>query len=217
MRMLTYLTGSVARSFEIHSLLEDSGTNQVSLRQLSTLLEQIQGATHSAERLVEGRNSADLNVRLEPNSWSVAQCLDHLAQTTRAFLPAISESVANAPRLLGSRPLRTGLLARLFIRNLQPPYRIRIKVLPQLTPKNEDFDLAWPGFVESQSQLSDAVLSAAGFAIDTVKIKSPVYARVTYNVYGAFRMLLAHERRHLWQVEQILRELDRRQAPKTRM
>ncbi len=217
MRMLTYLAGSIARPSQIHSLLEDSGANQVSLRQLSTLIEQIKVATRSAELSVEGRSSADLNVRLDPNSWSVAQCLDHLAQTTRAFLPAISESVANAPRLLSTRPLRTGLLARLFIRNLQPPYRIRIKVIPQLTPRIEDFDLAWPGFVESQSQLSDAVLSAAGFAIDTVKIKSPVYARVTYNVYGAFRMLLAHERRHIWQIEQILRELDRRRASETRM
>jgi hypothetical protein len=215
MRMSTGPAGSIVRSPQIRSLHVDGGANQISLRQLATLAEQVEIVTHFAERLVEGRSKAELNLRLEPNSWSVAQCLDHLAQTTRAFLPAITDSVATAPKLLTSRPLRTGLLARLFIRNLEPPYRIRIKVLPQLTPQHQDFDLAWSSFVDSQSQLSEAVFSAAGLAIDTVKIKSPVYARVSYNVYGAFRMLMAHERRHLWQIEQILGALDRRRALKT--
>lgn len=210
MRVSTGPAGGIATSPEIRSLHGDGGANQISLRQLATLAEQVQIVTHYAEHLVAGRSKAELNLRLEPNSWSVAQCLDHLARTTRAFLPAISDSIATAPKLLTVRPLRTGLLASLFIRNLEPPYRIRIKVLPQLTPQHEDFDLAWSGFVESQSQLADAIFSAAGLAIDTVKIKSPVYARVTYNVYGAFRMLMAHERRHLWQVEQILGALDRR-------
>jgi rubrerythrin len=36
-----------------------------------------------------------------------------------------------------------------------------------------------------------------------------VYARFRYNVYGALRMLAAHERRHLWQIERILKTLDR--------
>jgi tRNA isopentenyl-2-thiomethyl-A-37 hydroxylase MiaE len=36
-------------------------------------------------------------------------------------------------------------------------------------------------------------------------VKSPVYGRFNYNVYGALRMLAAHERRHLWQIQQILK------------
>ncbi len=210
MQMLTGAAGSIARAPEVHSLFADGDKNLISLRQLATLAEQIQIVTHAGEGLMKGRTRAELNARPEPDSWSVAQCLDHLAQTTRAFLPAISDSIATAPRLVTGRSLRTGMLARLFIRNLEPPYRIRIKVLPQLTPKHEDFDFAWSAFVDSQSELSRAVVSAGGLAIDTVKIKSPVYARVSYNVYGAFRMLLAHERRHLWQIEQILSALDRK-------
>jgi hypothetical protein len=41
-----------------------------------------------------------------------------------------------------------------------------------------------------------------------VRVESPVYARFSYNVYGALHMLTAHERRHLWQIEQILKALD---------
>ena len=52
------------------------------------------------------------------------------------------------------------------------------------------------------------IQSASGLAVDQVRVESPVYARFSYNVYGALRMLAAHERRHLWQIERILKALD---------
>jgi hypothetical protein len=206
------LAGSIPRSQDGPATLGVGGSEQVSLHQLARLIEQLQIVTQEAAALTASRDNADLTARLAPNSWSVAECLDHLAQTTRAFLPALLDAVAIAPRLTTNRPLKTGLLARLFIRNLEPPYRIRLKVLPQLTPQHREFDPAWRSFTASQTQLAETIFSATSLAIDTVKIKSPVYARFSYNIHGAFRMLVAHERRHLWQIRQILAELDRRRA-----
>ncbi len=88
------------------------------------------------------------------------------------------------------------------------PYRLRFQVLPQLAPQNQDPEKAWTNFVDSQNQLLETLRSGAGLAIDKVSIKSPVYARITYNIYGAFRMLAAHQSRHIWQIEQILKALD---------
>jgi hypothetical protein len=100
----------------------------------------------------------------------------------------------------------------LLIRHLEPPYRIRVKALSQLMPQRTEFDDAWPAFLEAQSQFSETLRSSDGFAIDRVKITCPIYARVSYNAYGALRMLVAHERRHLWQIERILGTLDRSQS-----
>ena len=169
---------------------------------------QVENVTRKARDLVAGRSQTDLTTSLEPASWSVAQCLDHLAQTTNAFLPAIESSIVSAPRLTANRALKTGTLARLFIRNLEPPYRLRFKVLAPLVPRQHDFNSAWNAFEKSQTQLAKTIQSAVGLAVDQVKIESPVYARFSYNVYGALRMLAAHERRHLWQMEQILKALD---------
>ncbi|MFZ1006186.1 MAG: DinB family protein [Candidatus Sulfotelmatobacter sp.] len=176
--------------------------------QLASLLEQILRATLVARKLVRGRSASELTTRLEPESWSVAECLDHLARTTNAFLPEISKAIAAAPKLASHRTLRTGAIASLLIRNLEPPYRLRYKVIPQLVPQQTDFEAAWSAFKESQLRLSETVYSAAGLAIDKVKVSCPVCAHVTYNAYGAFRMLAAHQRRHLWQVQQILGALD---------
>jgi hypothetical protein len=179
---------------------------------LSTLAESIHHVTRDAAELVSPRSPADLTWHPEAGGWSVAECLGHIAQTTFAFLPAIREAIASAPVLTVNRALRTGMLARLFVRNLEPPYRIRLTVLPQLTPRDKDFDSSWSSFVDAQLQLSEAVRSSTGLAIDRVKVKSPVYARLSYNVYGALRILAAHERRHLWQMRRILHSLDVQRA-----
>jgi hypothetical protein len=186
-----------------------------SLWQLANLLEQIQRATLEAKKLVEGRSTQDLTTRPKPESWSAAECFDHLAKTTDSFLPAILKLISGAPKLAGSRALATGTVASLLIRNLEPPYRLRYKVLKPLVPKETDFDAAWSAFEESQSRLLAAIGSSAGLAIDKVKLQCPVYAHVTYNGYGAFRMLAAHERRHLWQIQQILKAIDARGRLKT--
>jgi hypothetical protein len=186
------------------------GSQLIAAQQLATIAGEIQQITRDAKLQIVSRDKADLRVRLEQGSWCVAECLDHLTQTTRSFLPAMSDAIVEAPKLPTNRRLRTGILPSLFIRNLNPPYRLRFKVLPQLTPRNVDAETAWADFVESQSQLLETVLSAAGLAIDRVTIQSPVYARISYHIYGAFRMLAAHQSRHIWQIGQILKAVDSR-------
>jgi hypothetical protein len=190
-----------------------TGAVRISAGQLEAVLNQAENVTLVARKLVAGRNHSDLTTNLEPASWSVAQCLDHLAQTSNAFVPAIASAIACAPPITTNRALRSGALTRLFIWNLEPPYRLRFKVLAPLIPLQRDFNSAWNAFQESQARLVKTVHSATGLAIDQVKVESPVYARFSYNVYGSLRMLVAHERRHLWQIEQVLKTLDwRRRA-----
>ena len=208
MRLLEGLSENISPSLKpLHPVIADSESG-ASFSQLDSLLEQFQCATREARKLVLGRPACELTRRLEPESWSTAECLDHLARTTGSFLPAISSAVAAAPKLTTKRALRTGAIASLLIRNLEPPYRLRYKVIPQLAPQEKDFAAAWSAFEESQSRLAETVCSAAGLAIDKVAVPCPVCAHVTYNAYGAFRMLAAHQRRHLWQMEQILAALD---------
>jgi DinB superfamily len=209
MGMFGQATGSILRLPKFLGRMPvTTGTIGISAGQLDSVLNQVENITLEAKKLVAGRSQSDLTKSLESTSWSVAQCLDHLAQTANAFVPVISSAIVRAPRLTTNRALRTGALTRLFIRNLEPPYRLRFKVLAPLVPRQHDFNSAWGAFEESQARLGKTIRSASGLALDRVRVESPVYARFNYNVYGAFRMLTAHERRHLWQIEQILNALD---------
>jgi hypothetical protein len=209
MGMFGEATGSILRLPKLLRIMPvATGTIRISAGQLDGVLNQVENITLEAKKLVAGRSQSHLTKSLESTSWSVAQCLDHLAQTANAFVPAISSAIDGAPRLTTNRALRTGALTRLFIQNLEPPYRLRFKVLAPLVPRQQDFDSAWGTFEESQARLATTIRSASGLAVDQARVESPVYARFNYNVYGAFRMLTAHERRHLWQIEQILNALD---------
>jgi hypothetical protein len=209
MGILTVTTVNPAQS----EGLSAPSADLVSSQQQADIALQIRQTTRDAEALFAERDEADLLNRLKPGSWSAVECLDHLTQTTCAFLPAISDAIAVAPKLKQNRCLRTGILPSLFIRILNPPYRIRFRALPQLAPQNASSEKAWGSFVESQEQLLLTLDSTAGLAIDKVRVTSPVYARITYNIYGAFRMLAAHQRHHLWQIGQILNTLDEQRTP----
>ena len=189
---------------------ENLRSSESSGSQVSCLLQQIENATACARKLTSGRSEQQLSVRVRPDAWSVAECLDHLALTTRTFLPKISAAIESAPRIRSDRKLRMERTVRILIRALEPPYRIRHKVLGCLVPTNSEFRSVWTEFLESQDQLSEVIRTSIGVAIDQVKVQSPACARLRYNAYGALEVLAAHQRRHLWQIERILAELDSR-------
>src|SRR5450432_213407 len=154
MGMFGEAAGSILRLPKVFGVRTAGNTMvRFSARQLDTVLNQAENATLKARDLVAGRSQYDLTTSLESTSWSVAQCLDHLAQTTNAFLPVISAAIASAPRMTTNRGLRTGALTQLIIRNLEPPYKLRFKVLTVLVPREHDFGSARDAFEASQAQL----------------------------------------------------------------
>jgi hypothetical protein len=66
---------------------------------------------------------------------------------------------------------------------------------------------AFGEFAALQSKLAEILATTRGLDLQKVKIVSPFDKRVKYNVYSAFRILTAHQRRHLWQAEQAVAAL----------
>src|SRR5271166_491615 len=108
MRLLEDLSENILLSFKPFPPVIADSESGASLFQLGSLLEQFQCATREAGKLVLGRSAYELTRRLEPETWSTAECLDHLATATGSYLAAISRAVATAPKLTSNRPLRTG-------------------------------------------------------------------------------------------------------------
>ena len=195
-----------------HVVSDEVSDLKSSTTQIACLLQQVQNLTNRASKLISHRSEKQLSSRPRSTSWSVAECFDHLALTTRTFAPLLAAAIGAAPKLNQDRALRSGRLARLVVRSLEPPYRLRHKVLACLAPQNRDFLPAWRSFVDSQAEFTEVICSTMGLAIDQITIQSPACTRVSYSVYGALEILTAHQRRHLWQVERILTALDRRAA-----
>ena len=60
-----------------------------------------------------------------------------------------------------------------------------------------------------QGELLVRIDRAEGLPLEQLRIASPFNARLKYNLYSAFRLLPVHQRRHLWQAEQVRAQLTR--------
>ena len=66
---------------------------------------------------------------------------------------------------------------------------------------------AFGEFSSLQSKLIDLLHEADGLDLKKIRLISPFDKRVKYNLYSAFRIVVAHQRRHLWQAEKAIADV----------
>jgi hypothetical protein len=176
--------------------------------QLAAIRRELDQATRRAQRLTASTTDQTFNRAPAPGAWSVGQCLAHLNITSMAYLPLLDAALAEhtAASVTGDFRYRAGLIGRLLAWSLEPPYRMKTKTAPDFAPAQYvERDAVLDDFVALQTGIDQRVVRSTGRDLNRMRIRSPFNARVQYNVYAAFLTLLAHERRHLWQAEEVLR------------
>jgi hypothetical protein len=162
-------------------------------------------ATRRAWNLVHATDGRLFTVRPTPGSWSAAECISHLSISTELFLPVLRGALEDARKrgLTSSRKPSMDLLGRILRWFLEPPIRQRMKTSTPFVPRSVRAKAdAFGEFASLQAKLAELLNAARGIDLNKVKIVSPFDKRVKYNVYSAFRIVVAHQRRHLWQAEQ---------------
>ena len=170
-------------------------------------------ATSRAWSLVRSTDPRLFTVRPDPTSWSAAECLSHLSITNDMFLTPLRAAMEKGrQRGLASRGKpKMDVVGRVMRWFLEPPIRSRVKTTAPLVPrsvrpKSETFG----EFAALQDQLIDLLRLGKDLDLARLKIVSPFDTRFRYNLYSAFRIIAAHQRRHLWQAEQAIAALRER-------
>jgi hypothetical protein len=139
--------------------------------------------------------------------WSIAQCIDHLNVTARLYLPLLDEGIANAIRqgLYGEGPFAYWWLARMFIRMLEPPPRLRMKApaLFQPPPARTRREIM-AAFRAYQVQYVDRLRQANGLDLGRARVRSVAASWIYMPLGAGFAVMTAHERRHLWQAKKVM-------------
>ena len=98
-------------------------------RDITGLEDAFDAAERDARALVSGLTEPLGAWRLDPESWSVAECLDHLAIANRVYLramqPAAERALTQGRRR--RRPAQPGLIGTWFVRTLEPPAKPGLK------------------------------------------------------------------------------------------
>src|ERR1700754_704750 len=98
--------------------------------EIARLARELDDAERDARTLVDGLTEVRGGWRQMPGSWSVAECLDHLATANRVYLQAMRPpaAAALATGRKRRRPALPGLIGGWFVRTLEPPVRPRRKM-----------------------------------------------------------------------------------------
>jgi len=170
--------------------------------QLGVIADQFAATSARVRRLLDALDETRFHARPEPNRWSAAECIAHLTLTARAYVPLIDGALARAAAASGMPRYRRDVAGWLLSTLLEPPARIRMKTIAAFVPASAGTRAeVGDAFDRSQTELVRRLERASGRDLNRLKIVSPFNARLSYNVYSAFRVLAAHERRHVWQAE----------------
>ena len=183
---------------------------------LEEVEKELNDATRRAWTLVQSTDGRLFTVRPTPKSWSAAECLAHLSISSEQFIPVLRAALDRARRSTKRGAVSMDVLGRVLKWFLEPPIRKKVKTSAPFVPKSTRAKAdAFGEFASLQEKLMDLVRDARDADL-RVKIVSPFDKRVRYNLLSAFRIVAAHERRHLWQAEQAVAELRRVQAASSR-
>ncbi len=170
--------------------------------QIDSLLRELRETRGRAEAIFNGRKAMELLRRPEEKRWSAAECIEHLNITNRAYLPRLSEAIRTLreKNLVSHGSFRLDWNARLLKYWLEPPSRLRLPTGAAFQPISpQDPTAVLSVFQSIGQQLEEELTAARTLALDAERIRSPFAESMKYNVYSAFTLIAAHNRRHLWQ------------------
>jgi len=179
--------------------------------ELLALLHAIDACEREADTLVGDLSEEQVNWQEHPGqSWSVAQCLDHLTKINPFYLAGFVPLVA-AAKLKGVGPfngLRSTAIGRWFVSSMEPPVRRKLNANARAVP----FDrLPRGGLVDAFKRSHDShralVEMAADVDVNRVTGPNPFFPMIRMRISTVLRIIPAHDRRHVWQAANVKRAL----------
>jgi hypothetical protein len=176
---------------------------------IAMLIIEIDANLSHAESITHGLSREQFQWRPEPGRWSIGECFAHLNVTNGYALGAIEAGIAKGRSKKGEGPFQYGFLVRKFIASQEPPAKKKFKA-PKvfLPPSDIDPDATLAEYRRIESELKRLARDADGLHLARVKIEMPTLpavlrAFVRMPLGGQFLLTATHDRRHLWQAEQV--------------
>ena len=179
------------------------------------LVDQIDAVAARKDSLMEGLTQEQKTWHPQAGRWSILDCLEHLNRSDALYLRAM-RVVFERDRHNASLPpkmFRLGFIARQMIRYLEPPPRFRMPAPQSIMPP------AGLRPLEVESEFNRLHLELRGFVIEAGRVNmgaihfaSPISSLLKISLAEGCSILCAHDRRHLWQAEQIRSHRDFPQA-----
>ena len=174
---------------------------------LKTVIEEADRNSQGAQRLVAGLSDNQMRWTSSPDRWSIAQCLDHLAVTSRQFnsyfTTAINQGRQKWP-VTSALPYKPSWAGGWLIRQVVPETTRKIPAPKVFRPSQSALiEGALENFLNQQSMFLGFVREAQGIDYNKVRLRSPVTPLMRYSLADAFVVTVVHGWRHLAQAQRV--------------
>jgi len=153
-----------------------------------------------------GLNAGQLNWRPDATRWSVAQCFEHLLLANRLMFEAADGALnGTAPRTIWQRlPGLPGMFGRMLVRSQAPSNARRFTASPQAQPAASGVaaDII-QRFVEQDRDAVARVHALDERIAARTIMTSPFIKVITYSVLDGWRLVFAHDLRHIEQARRV--------------
>jgi hypothetical protein len=174
---------------------------------LIQIYDEAEAVAGDAKVLFGHLTSEQLNWKPAADSWSVAQCLDHLVSINYEYYPVFDRILKGEYRktFLHGMPFLPAMFGRLMVKTLSPDSQRKLKAPGAARPSSSSIDpQIVDRFIAHQRETLAKMKSLEGLGPAGIIITSPFLSVVVYSLLDAFRLIVAHERRHFAQAQRVM-------------
>jgi hypothetical protein len=174
-------------------------------RQLQEVTSEFMAAQARLHQLADTVPEPRWHRRPGPGRWSMAECVEHLNLTAKAYIPVLHAALERGRERKGApvSRYRRDPVGWLMWRMAGPPVRRRVRTTSAFIPTaDRPLPQLLADFDRLQADQIGCVAAADGLPLGQLWIRSPFDSRIRYNVYSCLTILPRHQQRHLWQAEQ---------------
>lgn len=151
----------------------------------------------------------ELAFRVNPESWSILQCFEHLNIYNRFYNPEIKKKMILG-KASADHEIRETWIGKKSIAAMHPGNKKKQKTLRHLNPAAELDRRGIEEFILHQRELLNLLEAANSKELNTVRISIEFFRMLKMNLADAFRFVIFHQERHFLQLARI-----RESMPKT--
>jgi len=148
----------------------------------------------------------ELNWKPNASTWSIAQIIHHLIVVNETYYPILEQIRNNtyySPRF-GQIGFLNRFFGKLILSSVQPTQKKKVKTFPIWEPELSAIrsDIL-KQFEIHQAELKQVIINSADLIAKNTVISSPANRMIVYKLETAFDIMVAHEKRHFKQAQEI--------------
>ena len=149
-----------------------------------------------------------INWRPGPNTWSIAQNLDHIMVINNSYVPMIEKVRKGTYKqpFWARIGFMVSLIGNFILKGVNPDRAKKMKTFPIWEPAQSNLpDDILDRFEHHQEELKALIENSADLVAKGVVISSPANHKIVYTLEKAFEIIITHEKRHFEQAKEVLR------------